>query len=364
MENHNKIKLWEDLSSKEQEAYIRKVDKISAYTTLSYMYALYPKAKNREEIQDEMKKQLMRLENLDKSILRKFEKEKQAKELYNSSLEKSAIELFYNFHFNAVVSATNFNSEIRLLLIKGEVKYGKNNLKLIGYIEERIKEYEFMILEKYTWGVDWYGLEMPRSDKKDILYQWFDLNHIEKFDSFVRDLVMIEELKDCINELSYPISEKKMHNDYFSINQRKNEKDIESIKEQITEWIYGCLALYVEEMDIVYFKLALFRFLDGEDVEVKEIPIKNQNLKSADLNSFIWVIWYYWNSIKTLKQEKLISFITKFFQNVYKDFQEKGHPKISNATIKSHLKDNTGNKIKIPKDLMKGNKTKKSVFFM
>ena len=118
MENHNKIKLWEDLSSKEQEAYIRKVDKISAYTTLSYMYALYPKAKNREEIQDEMKKQLMRLENLDKSILRKFEKEKQAKELYNSSLEKSAIELFYNFHFNAVVSATNFNSEIRLLLIK------------------------------------------------------------------------------------------------------------------------------------------------------------------------------------------------------------------------------------------------------
>lgn len=57
--------------------------------------------------------------------------------------------------------------------------------------------------------MDWYGLEMPRSDKKDILYQWFDLNHIEKFDSFVRDLVMIEELKDCINELSYPISEKR-----------------------------------------------------------------------------------------------------------------------------------------------------------
>ena len=81
-------------------------------------------------------------------------------------------------------------------------------------------------------------------------------------------------------------------------------------------------------------------------------------MKSADLNSFIWVIWYYWNSIKTLKQEKLISFITKFFQNVYKDFQEKGHPKISNTTIKSHLKDNTGNKIKIPQELMKGNKTK------
>lgn len=108
----------------------------------------------------------------------------------------------------------------------------------------------------------------------------------------------------------------------------------------------------------------LFRFLNGEDVEVREIPIKNQNLKSADLNSFIWVIWYYWNSIKTLKQEKLISFITKFFQNVYKDFQEKGHPKISNTTIKSHLKDNTGNKIKIPKELMKGTNKIKRVFYV
>ena len=362
MENHNKIKLWEDLSSKEQEAYIRKVDEISAYTTLSYMYALYPKAKNREEIQDEMKKRLMRLENLDKSILRKFEKgkkEKQAKELYYSGLEKSAIELFYNFHFDAVVSATNFNSEIRLLLIKGEVKYGKNNLKLIGYIEERIKEYKFIILEKYTWGVDWYGLEMPGSDKKDILYQWFDLNHIEKFDSFVRDLVMIEELKDCINELSYPISEKKMHNDYFSINQRKNEKDIESIKKQIIEWIYGCLALYVAEMDIVYFKQALFRFLDeGKDVEAKEIHVKKQTLKSADLNSFIWVIWYYWNLIKAIKQETIVVFVKKFFKNIYKDYQEKGHPVIPNETIISHLRENVGRKIKIPETLQK--RTKKT----
>lgn len=362
MENYNKIKLWEDLSSKEQEAYIRKVDKISAYTTLSYMYALYPKAKNREEIQDEMKKQLMRLENLDKSILRKFEeekKEKQAKELYHSGLEKSAIELFYDFHFDAVVLATNFNEQISLLLIKGEVKHGKNNLKLIDYIEERIKENKLAILEKYAWGVDWYGLEMPGINKKDILYQWFDLNHIGEFDSFIRDLVMIKELKDCINDLSYPISEKKMHNDCLFFNQRENEKEIEFVKKQIIKWIYSCFALYVAEMDIVYFKLALFRFLDEEkDVKTKEIPIKNQNLKSADLNSFIWVIWYYWNSIKTLKQEKLISFITKFFQNVYKDFQEKGHPRISNATIKSHLKDDTGNKIKIPKELIKGNKTK------
>lgn len=362
MEDCNKMKLWEDLSSKEQEDYIRKMDKISAYTILSCMYATYPKAKNREEIQDEMKKQLIRLENLDKSILRKFEeekKEKQAKELYHFGLEKSAIELFYDFHFDAVVLATNFNREIRLLLIKGEVKHGKNNLKIIDYIEERIKENELAILEKYTWGVDWYGLEMPGINRKDILYQWFDLNHIVEFDSFVRDLVMIKELKYCINELSYPITEKSMYNDCFFINQRKNEKDIESIKEQITKWIYACLALYVAEMDIVYFKQALFRFLDeGKDVEAKEIHVKKQTLKSADLNSFIWVIWYYWNLIKAIKQETVVVFVKKFFKNIYKDYQEKGHPVIPNETIISHLREDIGRKIKIPEALQK--RTKKT----
>lgn len=361
MNRNDKMKLWEDLSPEEQKSYIRKIDKISSYEILSYMYAFYPEAKNTEDIQVEINSHLLKLKNIDNSAIRKFaeeKKERQAKEYYYSNLEKTAIDVFYNSHFDSIVLATNFNSEIRLLLIKGEIKCGKSKLKLISYIEERIKENELSILEKYNWGVNWYGLGMPGIDKKDILYQWFNINHIEIFDSFIHDLVEIKELKDCISNLSYPSYEKHIHDYYYLNNQRKNEEDTELIKEQITKWIYQCFSSYIEEVDIVYFKLALFRFLDEEDVEIKEIHVKNRNLKSADLNSFIWVIWYYWNSIKAIKQEKLISFITSFFKDVYKDFQEKGHPKIQNSTIKSHLRDNTGNKIKIPKELMKGNKTK------
>lgn len=356
MENYNKMKLWEDLSSEEKEHYQKEKDKLDRLYTYKVFMSLYPNAKNIQEIPNEMAKH-----NIDPSFLKKARdvfRDFQAEQYYYSNWSKSAIEVFYSSFFDDIVSNTHPDRQITKLLIKGKLKTGNNNLKLLGYIEEKIQDKKVTILEEYTWGVDWYGLGMPGIDKKNVLYQWFNINDIGRFKSFIHDLIMIKWLEDCINELSCPISEKEMHNNYCLINQRKNEKDIEFIKEQITKWIYSSFALYVEEMDIVYFKLALFRFLDGDDVEVREIPIKNQNLKSADLNSFIWVIWYYWNSIKALKQEKLISFITKFFQNVYKDFQEKGHPKISNATIKSHLKDNTGNKIKIPKELMKGNKTK------
>lgn len=356
MENYNKMKLWEDLSSEEKEHYQKEKDKLDRLYTYKVFMSLYPNAKNIQEIPNEMAKH-----NIDPSFLKKARdvfRDFQAEQYYYSNWSKSAIEVFYSSFFDDIVSNTHPDRQITKLLIKGKLKTGNNNLKLLGYIEEKIQDKKVTILEEYTWGVDWYGLGMPGIDKKNVLYQWFNINDIGRFKSFIHDLIMIKWLEDCINELSCPISEKEMHNDYCLINQRKNEKDIEFIKEQITKWIYSSFALYVEEMDIVYFKLALFRFLDGDDVEVREIPIKNQNLKSADLNSFIWVIWYYWNSIKALKQEKLISFITKFFQNVYKDFQEKGHPKISNATIKSHLKDNTGNKIKTPKELMKGNKTK------
>ena len=356
MENYNKMKLWEDLSSEEKEHYQKEKDKLDRLYTYKVFMSLYPNAKNIQEIPNEMAKH-----NIDPSFLKKARdvfRDFQAEQYYYSNWSKSAIEVFYSSFFDDIVSNTHPDRQITKLLIKGKLKTGNNNLKLLGYIEEKIQDKKVTILEEYTWGVDWYGLGMPGIDKKNVLYQWFNINDIGRFKSFIHDLIMIKWLEDCINELSCPISEKEMHNDYCLINQRKNEKDIEFIKEQITKWIYSSFALYVEEMDIVYFKLALFRFLDGDDVEVREIPIKNQNLKSADLNSFIWVIWYYWNSIKALKQEKLISFITKFFQNVYKDFQEKGHPKISNATIKSHLKDNTGNKIKIPNEFMKGNKTK------
>ena len=361
MENHNKMKLWEELSQEEKEHYRREKDELDRLYTYEVFMSLYPNAKNIQEIPKEMAKQRMQRANIDPSSLEKWRyisREFQAAQYYYSNWSKSAIEVFYSSFFDEIVSNTHPNRQITKLLIKGKLKTGNDNLKLLDYIEEKIQDKKVTILEEYTWGVDWYGLGMPGIDKKDVLYQWFNINDVGRFKSFIHDLIMIKWLEDCINELSYPNSEKKMYSDYCFINQRKNEKDIESIKEQITNWIYNSFASYIEETDIIYFKLALFRFLNGEDVEVREIPIKNQNLKSADLNSFIWVIWYYWNSIKTLKQEKLISFITKFFQNVYKDFQEKGHPKISNTTIKSHLKDNTGNKIKIPKELMKGNKTK------
>ena len=362
MGDNNKMKLWEDLSSEEKVYYRNENDDLEKQHVLECFLALYPDAQNIQEVPGEIKKRQVQLSNTDFSALKQIReeiREKQVKEYYYSNWGKTAKEVFYSSHFDYVVSETHFDNEIRLLLIKGEIKMGQDKQKLIGYIEEKIKDKELTILEEYTWGVDWYGLEMPGINKKDVLYQWFDLNHIRNFDSFIRDLVMIKELKDCIDELSYPISEKSMYNGYYFINQRKNEKGIEDIKAQITEWIFKCFTSHVEEMDIVYFKLALFRFLDEEkDVEVKEIRVIKQDLKSADLNSFIWVVWHYWNSIKAIKQETLVVFVKKFFKNIYKDYQEKGHPVIQNETIISHLKEDVGSKIKIPKTLKKTNKTK------
>ena len=59
MENHNKMKLWEELSQEEKEHYRREKDELDRLYTYEVFMSLYPNAKNIQEIPKEMAKQRM-----------------------------------------------------------------------------------------------------------------------------------------------------------------------------------------------------------------------------------------------------------------------------------------------------------------
>ena len=359
MKEHDKMKLWEDLSPEEKEVYHKRVDVLSKVSVLNGIKALYPGAKDSQELHNLMQQRVSDFEKLKENTsfltrMREEINERQAKEYYYNNCNKEVIEVFYNEHFDTVVSETYFDSRIRQIIIKGEIKVGKDSLKLIEYVKEYRTQMYIDIVENYSWGYDWYQLDMPGVNEREILFQWFDVWSMITFDSFIRDLVMIKELDCYINELLYPSSERLLYNDCLSSNQKKNEREKREVKERIIKWIYECFASYIEELDIVLLKHALFKFLDGDRTTtgIKEISIKNNKLKSADLNSFIWVVWYYWSSIMPIKQEELIPFIKKVFRTAYKDSADKNYTIVGGDTIKAHLRDNTGKKIRIPKELI------------
>lgn len=343
MKEHDKMKLWEDLSPEEKAPYYYNENNI--LSRLAPLLRANPVVS--KEKMDEHFKQTMLLAT-DKAFLKKME-EVRAKKYYYLSWNKTEVEVFYDAYFDGLLSSIDHTQELAYLSAEAKIRVGGDKLEYIKYLEGELKKKQAFILRRHKQlGLEWYQKDMPDIDKKDVLFGLFDIENLELFRYFVSDLMFIKRVKDLIEEVQYALVGKESIQAYSEHNKRRDEDRDKRKESDIVEWFYKCFASYIEEPHITYFQQILFRFLRTGIVpeSVSEIRI-DEKIKREDVDSFMWYVWYLWNE-KKISREQCASFLLKIFPKLYRYWNRNQYIPLEVVTIKKHWKDNGGEFIKLP----------------
>lgn len=119
-------------------------------------------------------------------------------------------------------------------------------------------------------------------------------------------ILMAKLLCDTINT-SLPITKEKFSEQEISsikIAEIRNSKDaarkedVEKIMQKINTWILNSISAYIKDDDILAIATSVKCFLSNDVVSGNHWSLKIKDLKSTDLGTFIWGVWYIWDNYR------------------------------------------------------------------
>ncbi|MCS2333634.1 hypothetical protein [Bacteroides sp. BFG-606] len=348
MENHNKMKLWEDLSQEEKDSYY-----YNENNTLSRLAPLLKANPVFSEINmDEHFKRIVTLAT-DETLYKKIQEGK-AKKWYYSSWNKTEVEVFYDAYFDNLLLSIDHTQELACLSAEGEIRANGDKQEYIKYLEGELKNRQALTIRRYKQlGIEWYQKGMPDIDRKSVLFGLFDIDNLEQFRCFVSDLMFIKRVKDLIEKVRCPLIEEGVIQTYCEDNKKRDKAKEEKIENDIVTWFYKCFASYIEKPHITYLEEILLCFLKTGVVpeNISEIHM-DERIKRGDIYSFMWYVWHLWNNRSNrITREQCALFLLKVFPKLCCYWNKGGnrYTPLEITTIKKHLKADEGKFIKLPK---------------
>lgn len=228
MENHNKMKLWEDLSQEEKDPYYyNENNTLSRLAPLVMAYSTSSKTD-----MNECFRQMVALAT-DDTLIKKMQ-ELRARKYYYSSWNKTETEIFYDAYFDGLLLSIDHSQELACLSAESKIKAGEDKQRYIKYLEEELKNRQVLTMRRYEQlGIEWYQKGMPDIDKKDVLFGLFDIDNLEQFRCLVSDLMFIKRVKDLIEKARCPLIEKEVIQAYCENNKKRDKAKEREIEEGI-----------------------------------------------------------------------------------------------------------------------------------
>ena len=350
MENHNKMKLWEDLSQEEKDPYY--YNENNTLSRLAPLVMAYSSSSKTD--MNECFRQMVALATDD--TFHKKVQELRAKKYYYSSWNKTETEIFYDAYFDGLLLSIDHTQELACLSAESKIKAGEDKQGYIKYLEEELKNRQVLTMRRYKQlGIEWYQKGMPDIDKKDVLFGLFDIDNLEQFRCLVSDLMFIKRVKDLIEKARCPLIEEEVIQAYCEDNKKRDKAKEGEIEKDIVIWLYKCFGSYIEKPHITYLEEILLRFLKTGVVSEDMLEIHvDERIKRGDIYSFMWYVWHLWNKgVNRISREQCALFLLKVFPKLccYWSKDSNRFIPLESATIKKHLKADEGKLIKLPKQI-------------